>query len=67
MSNNRNKDKDASRTPNATVPNYELKCCVCGQTPTVQIVNRKGNVEHETELCGPCCWGEAECIDVDNW
>jgi NMD protein affecting ribosome stability and mRNA decay len=31
-------------------------CCVCGATPTVG----------STDLCGPCCFGEAETIG-GNW
>ena len=31
-------------------------CTVCGATPTV----------HPTELCGPCCFGEAETAG-GNW
>lgn len=32
---------------------YRRSCTVCGATPTV----------HPTELCGPCCFGEADTID----
>ncbi len=32
--------------------NWQGKCCVCGQSPTVG----------GTDLCGPCCFGEAETV-----
>jgi hypothetical protein len=35
---------------------WQTECCVCGQTPTV----------HPTDLCGPCCFGEAETAG-GNW
>lgn len=35
---------------------WETPCCVCGETPTV----------HPLELCGPCCFGEAETAG-GNW
>ncbi len=47
-------------------PNYEIPCEVCGQTPTVDIIFADGCVNH-SELCGVCYWGEAECIDPENW
>lgn len=31
-------------------PNYNKKCVVCGATPCVET----------TDLCGPCCFGEAD-------
>lgn len=31
---------------------YKHACTVCGAKPTV----------HPTDLCGPCCFGEAETI-----
>lgn len=35
---------------------WDVGCQVCGQKPTV----------HPTELCGPCCFGEAETAG-GNW
>lgn len=35
---------------------WQTECCVCGQKPTV----------HPTELCGPCCFGEADTYG-GNW
>lgn len=37
-------------------PNWQVECEVCGMVPTVG----------ETQLCGPCCFGEAETIG-GNW
>lgn len=36
--------------------NWEVACCNCGEKPTVC----------ETELCGPCCFGEADTAG-GNW
>jgi len=47
-------------------PNYDLPCESCGQVPTVRVV-AEGLRPHETRLCGPCCWGEADTIDPENW
>lgn len=38
-------------------PNYDVSCDTCSQTPTV---GRSG-------MCGACYFGEADCIDPDNW
>lgn len=35
---------------------HERECTNCGALPTV----------HPTELCGPCCFGEASTIN-GNW
>jgi hypothetical protein len=37
--------------------NYEVECENCSQTPTVNDIG----------LCGACCFGEADCIDPNNW
>jgi hypothetical protein len=47
-------------------PNYEGKCCNCGQSPTVNGV-KGGEVVYEGEMCGPCTWGEAAMLDPDEW
>lgn len=52
---------------NRAVPDYTIKCCVCEQTPTVSIVDIDNNIVAETELCGPCCWGEAAMADPTEW
>lgn len=49
-----------------TEPNYEKQCQVCGQLPTVDVIE-PGQEPYHTELCGPCHWGEADCIDPENW
>lgn len=48
-------------------PNTKIPCENCGQRPTVDITNADNEVVHNTCLCGPCCFGEHECIDPDNW
>lgn len=53
---------------NKCVPNYNIPCQNCEQTPTVDIYTKDGEtLVHQTELCGPCCWGEAETINPENW
>ena len=47
-------------------PDYEQKCDNCGQSPVVTIVEN-GVVTHNFEMCGPCTFGSAECIDPENW
>lgn len=47
-------------------PNYLNKCLVCEGSTTVDIyVDNK--LETETVLCGACTWGEADCINPENW
>ena len=47
-------------------PCHNAKCMNCSQSPTVQVfVGEK--LEYDTELCGACTWGEADCIDPENW
>ena len=54
--------------PNKTeyVPDYEVECENCGETPTVTIF-QNGLIQSQTELCGPCCFGTADAINPDNW
>lgn len=47
-------------------PDYKSKCCNCGQTPCVTGV-KDGKTIYESEMCGPCTFGEAECVDPANW
>lgn len=37
-------------------PDWNDHCTTCGETPTV----------HPTNLCGPCCFGEADTAG-GNW
>lgn len=37
-------------------PDWNTPCITCGELPTV----------HPTELCGPCCFGEADTAG-GNW
>jgi len=54
--------------PASTKPNYKKKCMVCGQKPTVDVYTPDGSKKLDsTELCGPCCFGEADCVDPNNW
>lgn len=57
----------AKTETNKAVPNYEVECEVCGQVPTVRIVDENDKLISDMELCGPCCWGEADTIDPENW
>lgn len=49
------------------LPNYKKKCEVCKQTPTVQGVDKQGKVVYNGDMCGVCTWGEAACLDPNNW
>ena len=48
-------------------PNFDITCQCCGQLPTVDIYNVEYGETHHTNLCGPCCFGEADCLDPENW
>lgn len=48
------------------VPDYDYECDVCGQVPTVTMETNGVQMNH-LEMCGPCTFGEAACLDVDNW
>ena len=48
-------------------PNFDIECKVCGQVPTVDIFNVEYDDTSHTGLCGVCCFGEADCVDVENW
>lgn len=47
-------------------PNLKRLCQNCGQLPTVDIYVGK-ELQNHTDLCGVCTWGEAACIDPENW
>lgn len=49
------------------VPDYEQKCDNCGASPVVTIENENNEVIYNYEMCGPCVFGEADCIDPENW
>jgi hypothetical protein len=48
------------------VPDFEQHCINCGQTPVVTGVHL-GKVVYNSEMCGPCVWGEAKAIDPSTW
>lgn len=52
---------------NKAVPDYTAPCDVCGQTPTVRIVDTNGKQVGHTEMCGVCTYGESACIDPEEW
>jgi hypothetical protein len=47
-------------------PDYQHDCEVCGQKPTVTGV-KDGKQIYRSEMCGPCTFGEAACIDPKRW
>ena len=50
------------------VPNYEIECDTCGAKPTVTMKNTEDEFDvQETEVCGPCFFGESEAIDSETW
>jgi len=52
----REKRREATQPDSDTAPNWEGKCELCGDGPTVG----------DTGLCGPCCFGEADTAG-GNW
>jgi hypothetical protein len=48
------------------VPDYESTCENCRASPTV-LGMRGGNVVFASHKCGPCTWGDSDCIDPDQW
>ena len=48
-------------------PDYDAKCDVCDQSPTVKAVVGGGEETQHLGMCGPCTWGEAETLDPDTW
>ncbi|WP_157359224.1 hypothetical protein [Vibrio coralliirubri] len=57
-----------SESTSMAVPNEKGSCCNCGASPTVDIINRTtGNLEMSLDTCGACTWGEADCLDPENW
>ena len=47
-------------------PDYLCECENCGQSPCVTAV-KDGVIVHQTDLCGPCTWGEAAMLDPTKW
>lgn len=48
-------------------PDYQVKCENCDQSPTVIIVGQESENSFNSGMCGPCMFGEHECIDPDKW
>lgn len=47
---------------------YERRCLVCGNSPTVVFTRKNSKrIIHESNLCGVCCFGEAACVDPNEW
>jgi hypothetical protein len=55
-----------SMTVDAWVPDYDQKCFVCGESPTVTGVV-DGHVVYDGGMCGACTWGNASDRDPANW
>ena len=62
-------DTDLGYAPGTKLlPDYDGKCAVCGQAPTVTIADKlTGEILEQLNLCGPCCFGEASMLDVKEW
>ena len=48
-------------------PDYKTPCMVCGQKPTVVVTEVESREVHHVEMCGPCFFGSAACIDPEEW
>lgn len=60
-------DEDKDKNHEKYFPDYEQKCGNCGESPVVTIQNEKGKVVHDFEMCGPCTFGSAKCLDPEEW
>ena len=47
-------------------PDYTEKCDNCGNIPVV-IAMLEGKEVHNFHMCGPCTFGEAKCLDPEEW
>lgn len=45
---------------------YDGKCESCDSSPTVVVVTKQ-NITWNTNMCGPCMFGEASCADPKEW
>ena len=48
-------------------PDYDNPCGNCGVVPTVLGLNKNGEIIYDSEVCGPCFFGEDETIDPETW
>lgn len=47
---------------------YQQKCISCGALPTAVLTDSKRKqILYKSHLCGVCLWGEAACINPDEW
>lgn len=53
---NQTRERESAADKAEFAKNYDTPCANCGQKPTVGA----------TELCGPCCFGEAAAAG-GNW
>lgn len=60
-------DEKQSGTKSVWKPDYESYCDVCGQSPVVTSVDEDGKENYRSDMCGPCTFGEAACLDPDVW
>lgn len=49
------------------VADYGQECENCGATPVAVIQDDQGEIVYNYKMCGPCTFGEADCIDPANW
>lgn len=49
------------------IPNYKEKCCCCDSSPVAVIKSLDNGKEENSEMCGVCFFGEAACIDPEEW
>lgn len=48
-------------------PDWSGKCSICGASPVVTFSKENSHHSTSTEMCGVCYFGEASCIDPDEW
>ncbi len=49
-----------------TYADYTQACQNCGQSPCV-VVTVENEQDYHFDMCGVCTFGEAICIDPDEW
>lgn len=48
-------------------PKYKESCVICGESPTVSIVDKDDKFIADLRMCGPCTFGEADALYPENW
>lgn len=58
---------EKGETKSTLYADWTRKCDNCGQRPVVCWTDDKTGEKGSTDMCGCCTWGEAACLDPNNW